>query len=106
MPSYSPHAWRRSAQRRVPEEHIELALDWGRAIQQPGGRVAMHLGRRDVAHARSLGVRIPDRAVGLAVVLAADGTVVTVVRSGDRHRLVAFGGGRRHPHGRRARGGR
>lgn len=90
MPNFSPHARRRSAQRSVPQEHIDLALAWGRLIPQGGGRVAWHLGHREAADARDTGVRIPERAVGLAVVLAADGTIVTVVRSDDRRRLTTF----------------
>lgn len=52
------------------------------------------------ADARRAGVLVPERAVGLAVVPAADGTVVTVVRSEDRHRLAVFA--RRSQRGRRA----
>lgn len=91
----SPHARYRSAQRSVPAQHIELALVWGRPIRQRGGRVAWHLGRREAADARDTGVAVPDRAVGVAVVLADDGTVVTVLRSDDRHRLTVHGRPRR-----------
>lgn len=97
MSKLSPHAGRRSAQRAVSGEHIELALAWGRPIRQRGGRVAWHLGHREAIEARDLGVSIPARAEGVAVVVADDGTVVTVVRSDDRHRLVV------HGHGARAR---
>lgn len=95
MPYYTPHASRRSAQRSVPAEHIELALTWGRPIRQRGGRIAWHLGYREASDALDTGVRIPERAVGLAVVVADDGMIVTVVRSDDRHRLAT--------HGRRSR---
>jgi hypothetical protein len=91
MPNFSPHAHRRSAQRSVPAEHIELALAWGCPIRQTDGRIAWHLGRREADDARDTGVSIPDRAIGVAVVLAADGTVVTVVRSDDRRRLTTYG---------------
>lgn len=104
MPNFSPHAWRRSAQRRVPAEHIELALAWGRPIRQRGGRVVWHLGYREATDARDTGVPIPERAIGVAVVLADDGTVVTVVRSPDRRRLRAgawAGASRRAPAWRR-----
>jgi hypothetical protein len=103
MPHFSPHASRRSAQRSVQAEHIELALVWGRPFRQRGGRVAWHLGDREFTDARDTGVTVPERAVGVAVVLAKDGTVVTVVRSDDRHRLVVLGGGSRP---RRRRGSR
>ncbi|MES2638577.1 MAG: hypothetical protein V4850_03820 [Myxococcota bacterium] len=91
MESWSNHANRRSAQRSVPIDHIELALQWGHEIRQGGGRIAYHLGRREARDARTTGVGIPERAVGLAVVIARDGTVVTVVRSPDRERLRAHG---------------
>lgn len=91
MPKFSPHAWRRRAQRSVAAHHIELALDWGHPIRQRGGRVAWHLGNREVGHARTVGVQIPARAVGVAVVQAEDGTVVTVVRSHNRRRLRVHG---------------
>jgi hypothetical protein len=91
MSKLSPHANRRCAQRSVSDEHIELALAWGRPIQQPDGRVAWHLGHREASHAHQTGVRIPGKAIDLAVVVAQDGTVVTVVRSGDRHRLTTHG---------------
>lgn len=99
MPNFSPHAHRRSAQRSVPAEHIELALAWGCPIRQRDGRVAWHLGHREANDARHIGVRIPERAIGVAVVLAADGTVVTVLRSEDRHRLTTFGRPRRRSGG-------
>jgi len=91
MPNLSPHAWRRSAQRSVSSEYIELALAWGRPIRQRGGRVVWHLGHREATNAHDAGVRIPERAIGIAVVMADDGTVVTVVRSDDRHRLTILG---------------
>ena len=104
MPKYSQPASRRSAQRAVPDEHIELALAWGRPIRQRNGRVAWHLGHREAREARTAGMPIPSRAVGVAVVQASDGTVVTVVRSNDRHRLATHG--RRYRGHRRAGGGR
>jgi hypothetical protein len=91
MLKFSPHARRRSAERCVSAEHIELALDWGYPIRQRGGRVAWHLGNREAAKARDAGVAVPERSVGIAVVVADDQTVVTVVRSDDRHRLVVHG---------------
>ncbi len=91
MERWSNHANRRSAQRSVPAEHVDLALSWGHEIRQPGGRTAYHFGRREARAARSAGVGVPDRAVGVAVVIAPDGTIVTVVRSPDRERLRAHG---------------
>lgn len=83
----SPHAVARSSQRCVRSQHVEVALRWGAAIPQADGRVAYHVGRRELREATRAGCRLPDKALGLIVVVAADGTVVTVVRSNDRHRL-------------------
>ena len=87
MENQSIHAKRRCAQRQVHPDHIELALKWGQEIHQPGGRTAYHLGHQEVQTARALGVEIPESAWGVAVVIAADDTIVTVVRSSDRKRL-------------------
>jgi hypothetical protein len=105
MLNQSPHAHRRSAQRSVPIEHIQVALIWGREIRQPGGRIAYHLGRREARDALlRWGERIPERAIGVAVVVAGDGTIVTVVRSPNRSRLRVHGLPSRRA--RRSRGGR
>ena len=97
MRDYSPHAARRTAQRSVSEQLVEFALAWGRPIHQRHGRTAYHLGRNEAAQARAAGVDVPERALDVTVVVAADGALVTVVRSQDRHRL--------RTHGRRARRG-
>ena len=91
MMKFSPHATLRRAQRRVSRLHIGIALDWGTAVRQRDGRVAYHLGRRDVCRAVAAGVCVPPGAVGVTVIEAKDGTVVTVVRSQDRRRLRTFG---------------
>ena len=103
MLNTSAHAALRSAQRSVSDEHIELALVWGQPIRQGAGRVAWHLGDREARAARAIGVPIPERAIGVAVVLADDGTVVTVVRSENRHRLRCYGR-RSRPQGGRGGG--
>lgn len=91
MEDWSPHARRRSAQRAVSSEHIDLALEWGLEIRQPGGRLAYHLGFHEARHARDVGVGIPEHAVGVAVVVAPDNSIVTVVRSHNRERLRTYG---------------
>ena len=91
MEDWSRHAQQRSAQRCVSREHIELTLLWGREIRQPRGRLAFHLGHREARAARAAGARIPEDAIGVAVVVADDDTIVTVVRSHDRQRLRAHG---------------
>lgn len=91
MDDWSQHAIRRSAQRAVSPEHIDLALQWGLEIRQPGGRLVYHLGFHEARRARGVGVGIPEHAVGVAVVVARDNTIVTVVRSHDRDRLRTYG---------------
>jgi hypothetical protein len=91
MRDISDHARLRQAQRQVPPHHIDLALAWGHCLRQGAGRCAWHLGFRESAAARRAGIHIPEHAVGVAVVIARDGTIVTVFRSTDRHRLAATG---------------
>lgn len=99
---HSRHAAHRAAGRAVREEDILFVITWGQPVVQRHGRVALHLGRREAREARLQGVHVPERAIGVAVVLADDGTVVTVLRSHDRHRLTTYG---RHPRPRRPAGG-
>ena len=87
----STHALHRGAQRSVSAEEIELAQMWGRPIIQGDGRTAYHLGDREAAEAAAKGEFVPAHAVGVAVVVAGDGCVVTVIRSSDRHRLRVHG---------------
>lgn len=95
----SKHAKRRGAQRAVSEDQITLVLDWGHLIHQTKGRCAYHLGHREVSLAAKQGVIIPEGAINLGVVLAADGARLTVIRSPDRHRIKVHG---RRRHRRRA----
>lgn len=103
MSGWSDHARSRCAQRAIADEHIEIALAWGADVRQRDGRVAYHLGVREASLARAEGFDVPASAVGVAVVVARDGTVVTAVRSDDRQRLRSHGW--RSPR-RRASGGR
>ena len=91
MRNLSEHARQRCDQRGIDNDHIALALEWGADIDQHDGRTAFHLGRREADLARRQGVLVPESAVGVGVVVAADGTLITAVRSGDRHRLAAHG---------------
>ena len=95
MPDFSSHAHTRSAQRSIDPDHIQFVLAWGHPIQQGRGRVAWHLGHREVANARNAGVQVPERCIGVTVVLAGEQTIVTLVRTSDRRRLRrGIGGGR------------
>jgi hypothetical protein len=87
----SDHARSRCAQRAIADEHIEIVLAWGADVRQRDGRVAYHLGVREASLARAEGVDVPASAVGVAVVIARDGMVVTAVRSHDRQRLRSHG---------------
>jgi murein DD-endopeptidase MepM/ murein hydrolase activator NlpD len=87
--THSPHAARRMAQRAVSQHQVELALAWGRRIHQSGGREAFHIGRKEVRRAATFGIDLRE-AEGVAIVVAADGVVVTVLRSIDRRRLVRW----------------
>lgn len=50
-----------------------------------------HLGFHEARRARDVGVGIPEHAVGVAVIVAPDNTIVTVVRSHNRERLRTYG---------------
>lgn len=91
MSNWSDHARSRCAQRAISDEHIEIVMAWGADVRQHDGRVAYHLGLREASSARAEGFDVPDGAVGVAVVIARDGTVVTAVRSDDRRRLRSHG---------------
>jgi len=99
MQTLSAHANNRSANRSIPDVHINLTLDWGQPIRQPNKRTAYHLGRRESRLARRQGVVIPERAINTIVIEADDGCIVTTIRSQDRHRLVTYD----HPKRRRRR---
>ncbi len=83
----SRHARIRAAQRAVGHDLLSFVVDWGAPIRQAGGRTAWHFGHREARDARRAQIHIPERALNLCVVLAPDETVVTVIRSADRHRI-------------------
>lgn len=91
MSDWSDHARSRRAQRAIADDHIEIVMNWGADVRQREGRVAYHLGKREALRARAEGVDVPRGAVGVAVVIARDGTFVTALRSNDRHRLRSHG---------------
>jgi hypothetical protein len=103
MPERSHHARSRCAQRSIADEHIEIVMTWGADVRQRDGRVAYHLGVREASRARAEGFEVPESAVGVAIVVADDGTIVTAVRSHDRQRLRSHGW---RSSRRRASGGR
>lgn len=89
MPPFTSHAQRRTQQRAVSRPAVEACLSWGNPLRQPGGRTAFHLGEREVRLARRQGVDVAPYC-NTAVVVATDGTVITVIRTPDRSRLRRF----------------
>jgi hypothetical protein len=66
--------------RGIPDEAIDLALDWGRAVYTRGA-VVYAIGRREVARCRAADL---SRFEGVQVVCAVDdGQVLTVYRNRD-----------------------
>lgn len=82
----TPHAARRAQQRSAQQNQIELVVSCGRRWHQREGRNLFYVGRRDLKHWLRRGVDLSD-CEGLAVVVAADGAVVTVVRTDDMRKL-------------------
>ncbi len=86
----SRHARQRQADRGITNEEVELAVRFGRRIPQAGNRAAYLISAAEVTFARRRGVDISEQ-LGTVVVLAADRTVVTVIRSLDEGRLRRWG---------------
>ena len=84
--SPSHHAAVRMQQRAVDESAVDAALRWGCPVRQRGGRTAWFLGRRHCLAAERAGESIA-RYAGTIVVEAADGTIITVVRSFNTRKL-------------------
>ena len=82
----TPHAARRAQQRSADQHEIELVVRCGRRWHQQKGRNLFYVGRRDLKHWLRQGIDLRD-CQGLAVVVAADGAVVTVVRTTDMRKL-------------------
>jgi hypothetical protein len=75
------HAIKQASRRSVSADDIEYVLDHGMFGHQRGGRTFMFCGKDTERQS----------ARNLAVVLADDGTVVTVVRTRDLRRLKSGG---------------
>ena len=74
------HAQARSQQRAISSEIIQTALQVG-AEYDAGGRCTAYWVSDSVVRGQSkLGIHVPERARGVAVVVAEDGGVVTVQR--------------------------
>lgn len=71
------HAIQRSAQRAIPAQAIEAALDWGDTRPVPGRGMTYYLGDRAVARAESQGMLARDY-LGTTVVVSPDGNILTV----------------------------
>ena len=81
------HARRRCQQRSITPEHLELAILYGLVINQLQGRTAFWLNRRHWRVAKRQ-AHATERSFGVAVVVAADGAIVTAFRCKDRLRKV------------------
>jgi len=76
---WTNHALRRCQQRGVDPKSIFLAMDWGKAYRQRGGKVVYHVGKKSVKKAEEKGVDIQELE-GLAVVLAHGIYVLSVIK--------------------------
>jgi|JI10StandDraft_1071094.scaffolds.fasta_scaffold141960_2 hypothetical protein len=73
------HALRRSRTRGIPQRAIEATLDFGR-VRSTRGADFFTLGWREVRHYAELGIDL-SRWVGIEVVCARSGEVITVYRN-------------------------
>ena len=89
MFALSQHARQRKQQRAVRGSALEACIAWGQVLLQPCGRTAFHLGHRELELALRQGCDL-SAFRDTAVILAADGTVVTVIRTPDRARLRRY----------------
>lgn len=87
---YTKHAKQRATERSVDADDIQAALDWGTEIPQGRGRVALVVDKRAIKRAEVAQVDLGPHD-GVAVVLADNGEIITVIRSDDIKRLARFG---------------
>ena len=80
MPTMSRHARSRMQQRAISEKTVAATLLSGRQIHQRGGYIVHYLGRKEVSLARNEGKNLAPHC-NTAVVVAGDGTVVTVMHA-------------------------
>jgi len=76
--------------RSVPGELVPVVVEYGQRFRQSDGRVVYFVGKRQVAHAAVQAVDLTP-ALNVAVVIAHDGLVLTVVRTADPRRLKRIG---------------
>lgn len=80
----SDHAIQRSASRSIGDEDISTALLYGEEIEQEG-LTAYFVGEK-------LALQLADKGIhctkNIAVLVATDGAIISVIRTSDRHRLV------------------
>lgn len=74
------HAQARSQQRAIPKDLINAVLDVGAEYEAGGRCMAYWVSDSVVRRQAMLGKHVPERARGVAVVVAEDGGVVTVQR--------------------------
>lgn len=81
----TPHALRRAQQRAACIDAIDAAIDYGTCYRQKG-RIAYFLGRRAVEDAAKRGIDLGSFE-GLAVIVAEDGAIVTVIKTTETKKL-------------------
>lgn len=97
LPPLTLHAAIRMQQRGISCRAIQAALSYGRIIRAKGVTYVV-VGRKEVLRYAAVGVNL-DEADGLQVLLASDGSVVTVYRNRDLHTIrVTPRRGRRNTH--------
>jgi len=83
------HFERRQVQRGIRDQVVVLALKFGRRFYEKGGDRVFFLGRRQLP--QGIAPQLADRAQGTAVVVSADGSLITTFRNPEfsktlRHR--------------------
>lgn len=97
LPPLTHHAAIRMQQRGISCQAIHDALSYGRHIRAKGVTYCV-VGRKEVRRYAAVGVNLAE-AEGLQVLLASDGSVVTVYRNRDLHTIrVTPRRGRRNTH--------
>ena len=82
--SMSYHALSRAADRAVSDDHIRLVISWGEEIRQDG-TIAYFVGEKKAEKLAQRGITVPKN---VAVIVAADGTIISVIKTSDRKRLT------------------
>lgn len=83
----SNHAQLRSNQRKIHDNAIDAALEFGRLYRQPTGRVIIHIGKKSVKHAKKYNVDIRKFENVAVIIDSMIDIVVTVYKCSKTKRL-------------------